>query len=102
MPKTINLPVALYGYETCSLTLWEEHRVRCLTTGYRGKYMDVRERKWRGAGEDCKIPCQMLYDDQVKKDELCGICNTHGRDQKCVQNFSQKTSEEQTRGISKP
>jgi hypothetical protein len=26
--KTIVLPVVLYGYETWSLTLWEEHRLR--------------------------------------------------------------------------
>ena len=26
--KTIILPVVLYGYETWSLTLWEEHRLR--------------------------------------------------------------------------
>jgi hypothetical protein len=28
MYKTIILPVVLYGYETWSLTLWEEHRLR--------------------------------------------------------------------------
>jgi hypothetical protein len=26
--KTIILPVVLYGWETWSLTLWEEHRLR--------------------------------------------------------------------------
>jgi hypothetical protein len=26
--KTVILPVVLYGYETWSLTLWEEHRLR--------------------------------------------------------------------------
>jgi hypothetical protein len=28
--KTVILPVALYGCETCSLTLMEEHRLRVL------------------------------------------------------------------------
>jgi hypothetical protein len=26
--KTIMLPVVLYGYETWSLTVWEEHKLR--------------------------------------------------------------------------
>jgi hypothetical protein len=28
--------------------------------------------------------------DQIKKDEMGGASSTHGRDKKCVQNFSQK------------
>jgi hypothetical protein len=31
--KTIIFPVVLYGFETWSLTLREEHRLRCLRTG---------------------------------------------------------------------
>jgi hypothetical protein len=34
--------------------------------------------------------------DQVKEDEIAGACNTHGRDEKCTQNFSQKTWREET------
>jgi hypothetical protein len=32
--KTLILPVVLYGCETWSLTLWEEHRLRVLRTEY--------------------------------------------------------------------
>jgi len=29
---------------------------------------------------------------------MCGACNTHGRDEKCVQHFTQKTLKEETLG----
>jgi hypothetical protein len=29
----------------------------------------------------------MLTVDQVKKDEICGLCSTHGRNNKLIQNF---------------
>jgi hypothetical protein len=50
--KTIILPVVLYGCETCSLTLGEEHRLivsenRVLRKIFRPK------RKWQEAGGDC-------------------------------------------------
>jgi hypothetical protein len=44
--KTIILPVVLYGCETWSLSLMEEHR--CW-----GKYVDWREMKWQKVGENC-------------------------------------------------
>jgi hypothetical protein len=31
------------------------------------------------------------YGNQIKGNELDGACSTHGRDEKCAQNFSQKT-----------
>jgi len=40
--KTIILPVVLYGCKTWSLTLREEHRLRCLRIGCRGEYLDLR------------------------------------------------------------
>jgi len=47
--KMKDLPIALCGCQTWSLTLREEHRLRfSLKQG-----ADLRGRKWREAGEDC-------------------------------------------------
>jgi sorting nexin-29 len=43
--KTIILPVVLYGCETLSLTLREEHRLRVSETGCLGEYSDLRGMK---------------------------------------------------------
>jgi hypothetical protein len=43
--KTIILLVVLYGCETLSLTLREEHRLRFLRTGCLGEYLDLRVMK---------------------------------------------------------
>jgi hypothetical protein len=43
--KTVILPVVLYGCETLSLTLKEEHRLRVFEDGVLGEYMDRREMK---------------------------------------------------------
>jgi hypothetical protein len=40
--KTIILPVVLYGCETWSLTLREEHRLRVLRRGCLGEYLDLK------------------------------------------------------------
>ena len=40
--KTIILPVVLYGCETWSLTLREEHRLRVFEKKYLGKYLGLR------------------------------------------------------------
>jgi len=48
--KTVVLHVALYGCETWSVTLKEEHSLR---TGCWGEHLDLTGRKWREAGEDC-------------------------------------------------
>jgi hypothetical protein len=46
MRKPIILLIVLYGFETWSLTLREEHRLRVFETGCRGEYLDLRGRKW--------------------------------------------------------
>jgi hypothetical protein len=51
--RNIILPVVLYGCETWSLTLREEHRLRVLRTGCWGGYLDRRRMRWRENGENC-------------------------------------------------
>jgi len=42
----------LYGRETWSLTLREEHRVRVFENRVPGEYLGLRRRKWWEARED--------------------------------------------------
>jgi hypothetical protein len=49
-------------------------------------------------GENCRmrnfIICIMTwyyYDDQIKDGDMGGTCKVHGKDEKYIQNFSQKT-----------
>ena len=51
--KTLILPVVLYGCETCSLTLREEHRLRVFENevAYLGRYLRLRNTKLQGNGE---------------------------------------------------
>jgi len=37
----------------------------------------------------------LLLDDQIKEDEMDRACSMRGRDEKCIQNFSQETLREQ-------
>ena len=48
--KTIILPVVLYGCETWSLTLREEHRLRVFEKNL-GRYLGLREMKLQKNGE---------------------------------------------------
>jgi hypothetical protein len=51
----------------------------------------MRKRRWQETGEDCImrsfITCTMLSGDQIKEEEMGGLCSTHGVDAKLVQNF---------------
>jgi hypothetical protein len=61
--------------------------------------LDLRERKWREAGEDYimrsfisyKLITRYYSGDDMKEDEIGGTCSTHGRDLKCIQYYGRKT-----------
>jgi len=60
--------------------------------------LDLRGKKWQDAGKGCIMRSfitvhftKYYYSNQVKEDNMVSICSTHGRDEKCIQNFSQKT-----------
>jgi len=38
-----------------------------------------------------KFSTKYCYDNEIKEDKLGGACGTHGRDEKCIQNFGKKT-----------
>jgi hypothetical protein len=74
MYKAIILPVVLYRCDTCSLTLREEHRLKELENRVLRRIYEPKSRKRK---EDGKIHN--------------GSCTMRGRDEKCLQNFGQKT-----------
>jgi hypothetical protein len=91
--KTIILPVVLYGCETWSLTLREEHRLmvfenRVLRRIF-GPTRDEVTGEWR------KLHNEELYNlysspdiiRQVKANEVGMSCGTHGRGEISVQGF---------------
>ena len=69
--KTI-LPVVLYHCETWSLTLREEHRLRCWRIKYLGRYLGLREIKLQENGENYII---LSYTHCILFLTLLGILN---------------------------
>jgi hypothetical protein len=90
------LPLVLYGCESWSLALREEHRLRTfenrvLRRIFRPKREEV-ERRWRRLHNE---ELHNLYGSPniirvIKEDEMDGSCSTDGRDEKCVQYFGLK------------
>jgi hypothetical protein len=94
--KTIILPVVLYGCETLSLTLSEEHRLRVFENRVLrrifGPKSDEVTGEWRKLHNE---ELHNLYSSpdiirQVKANEVGGACGTHGRGKKSVQGFGGK------------
>jgi hypothetical protein len=83
--KTIILPVVLYGCETWSLTLREEHRLRVFENRVLrrvfGPKRDEVTGEWRKLHNE---KLHILYSSpnvirQIKENEVGGTCGTHGR-----------------------
>jgi hypothetical protein len=80
MYKTIILPVVLHSYETRSLTLREEHRVRVFENRMLrrifGPKRDEVTGEWR------KLVCDLSFlpsiNDQVDEGEMGGACSMNG------------------------
>jgi hypothetical protein len=94
--KTIILPVVLYGCETWSATLREEHRLRVFENRVLriifGSKRDEVTGEWRKLHND---ELHHLYSSpdiirQVKANDVSGACSAHGRGEKCVQGFGGK------------
>jgi hypothetical protein len=47
--KTVILPVGLHAYETWSVILRDEHRLKVFENGVLGRILDLRGRKWQKA-----------------------------------------------------
>jgi hypothetical protein len=92
--RTIILPVVLYGYETWSLTLREEHKLRMFENRVLGKILGPKREM---SGEDCItrsfMICtlhQILYRNQIKKNEMGGVWR-YGGQKTCMQSFGGET-----------
>jgi hypothetical protein len=105
--KTIILPVVLYGCDTWSLTLREEHRLRVFKNWFLRRIFEPKRDEVRG--EWRKLHNEELHSlcsspdiiRQVKVNEVDGACGTHGRGQKSVQGFGGKTRRKETTGKTK-
>jgi hypothetical protein len=84
--KIINLPVILYGCETWSLTLSEEHNLRLFENRVLGRIFGPKRDEV--TGEWRKLHNEELHNlysspniitDQTEKNEVGGICGTHRR-----------------------
>jgi hypothetical protein len=60
MYKTIILPVVLYGSETWSLTLREEHGLRVFENGVLRRIFGPKRDEVMGNGENCKMGSFMI------------------------------------------
>jgi hypothetical protein len=100
--KTIILPVVLYGCETWSLTLREEHRLRVFENRVLrricGTKRDEVTENWRKLHNK---ELHNLYSSpdiirQVKAIEVGGACGTHGTGEKSVQGLGGKSRRKET------
>jgi hypothetical protein len=89
--RTIVLPVVLYGCESWSLTLREDHRLR--VSEYRvlrifGPTRDEVMGDWRKMHNvelhNLYFSPNIIRNDQVTEDEMGRACTTNGGDEECV------------------
>jgi hypothetical protein len=102
--KTIILPVVLYGCETWSLMVREEHRLRVFENRVLRRIFGPRRDKV--TGEWRKLHSEVLHNlysspdiiRQVKANEVGGACGTYGRGEKSVQGFGGKARRKEPLG----
>jgi hypothetical protein len=96
------LPVVLYGCETWSLTLREQHGLRVFENRVLrrifGPKMDEVTGEWRKLHSE---EIHSLYSSldiirKVKSNEVGGACSTPGRGEKSVQGFGGKARRKET------
>jgi hypothetical protein len=86
------MPIVLYGCETWSLTLREEHGLRMIggmvLTRIFGPKMDEIIGGWkihnREINNSYSSPSTYNYNYQVKEDEMGRECSTHGREEEYI------------------
>jgi len=97
--RTIIFPVVLYGYETWSLTLREERRLRVFQNRALrrifGPKRDEVTGEWRKLHNvelnDLLLLTQYFASNKIKKNEMGGACGTYGGGERRVQGFGWET-----------
>jgi hypothetical protein len=96
------LSLVLYGCETWSLTLKEENRLRVFENRVLRKIFgpkrDEVTGEWRKLHNE---ELHILYSSlniirQIKENEVCVTCGTHGRGEECVHGFHGKARRKET------
>jgi hypothetical protein len=82
---TIILPVVLYGYETLSPTLREEHRLRVVGNSVLSRIFWSKRDQVTEGGENwptrsfiTRTLCRVYYNDHVEEDDMGSGCSTNG------------------------
>ena len=91
--RTIILPVVLYGCETWSLTLREEHRLRVFENRVLrifGHKTDEVTGNWRKLHNEELNELYFLYN-QTEKNEVGSTCSRYEGEQRCIQGFGWET-----------
>jgi hypothetical protein len=88
--KTIILPVVLYGCETWSLTLREEHGLRKFRDRVLRRIFEAKREEV--AGDWRRVHNEEFHDFYASSNMITVIaskaeCSTRGKDEKCVENF---------------
>jgi hypothetical protein len=100
--KTIILPVVLYGCETWSLTLREEHRLRAFENRVLRRISGRKSD--HVTGELRKLHNEELHNfysspdiiRQIKSRRMWRACGMHGRGEKIVQGFGEEARRKET------
>jgi hypothetical protein len=98
--RTIILPVVLYGFETWSLKVREEHRLRVLQNRVLRRMFGPKREEQTGSSR--KHYNEELYNSPIiirviklSRMIMGGACSTHGIYEKCIQYFGWKTLREE-------
>jgi hypothetical protein len=100
--KIIILPVVLYGCETWSLTLREEHRLRVFENRVLRRIFGPKRDEVTGDWRKLHIEeLRNLYSSpdiisQVKANDVGRACSMHGRGEKSIQGFGGKARRKKT------
>jgi hypothetical protein len=95
--KTVILPVVLYGCETWSLTIREEHKLRVfenrvLRRIFGPKMVEITGEWIKLHNEELHIlySSPNIIRQNKSRSEVGGTCGTYGREEECVEGFDGK------------
>jgi len=102
--RTIILPFVFYEYETWSLTLREERRIRVFENRVLRRILEPKRGEvtweWRRLHNeelnDLYCYTEIYSGDQIRKNEMGGPCSMYGIEERCIQSFGGETWRKET------